>query len=438
MEPYQFTSHGMNRVSSILKGIVKSNLFKSLSIYTIAKFANAAVPFLLLSFLTTRLSPTDYGIITMFATVQAFLFPILGVNLEAAIARKFYSEDTDLSIYIGNCLMIFFGTTILSFLGFLIFSDLIETYTQVPRDWVLLIPLVCATQFLGTLILVLWQVKEKPIKYAGFQLSQSLVNALLTVLFILVLSYTWEGRLLAISISTVLFGLITIYIFWKQNLVKFVLNLGYLKHAIKYGGGLVPHAIGGMLIVMTNRIFLTKMVSIEESGMYGVANQICSVIGFLTLSFNNAYVPWLFKKLTKNTEEDKIKIVKLTYAYFVIIIMIGLAYFFLQPLFFKYFVGARFLPALSYSFWIMLGFVFQGMYFMVTNYINYAEKTHLQALVTICVGLLNIPLNYFCILYFGAIGAAISYAGIFFLFFIFTWILSIRIYPMPWLKVGKI
>jgi len=108
------------------------------------------------------------------------------------------------------------------------------------------------------------------------------------------------------------------------------------------------------------------------------------------------------------------------------------------PIIFKYFVGAHFAPALQYCFWITLGFVFQGMYFMVTNYINFAEKTHLQALVTICVGIFNIPLNYFCIRYFGAMGAAISFAAIFFMFFVFTWLLSAKVYHMPWLKMIRI
>jgi O-antigen/teichoic acid export membrane protein len=157
---------------------------------------------------------------------------------------------------------------------------------------------------------------------------------------------------------------------------------------------------------------------------------------FLTLSFNNAYVPWLFRKLTENKEGEKARIVRFTYIYFVGIIIIGLAYFLVQPLIFKYFIGKEFLPALRYCFLITMAFAFQGMYFMVTNYINYAEKTYLQALVTIFVGLLNIPLNYLCIKYFGSIGAAISFTLIFILLFITTWLLSARVYKMPWLKMS--
>lgn len=419
-------------IKNSYKRFITSSLIRSSGVYTIASFTNAAIPFVLLPLLTTHLTPSDYGIITMFATVQAFLYPFIGVNLEGAIARKYYSKDTDFSIYIGNCILIYCCTTIIVTCLIFLYSSSIESLTKIPRAWIHIIPIVCAAQFLGSLALVLWQVKEKPLKYAGFQISQSLVNTILTIIFVIILSYNWTGRLIAISFTTTFYAILCIFIFWKQKSIKFIINSTYIKHALKYGGGLVPHAIGGILILMTNRIFLTKMVSIEESGIYGVANQICCVISILTLSFNNAYVPWLYKKLAENKFTNQLKIVYLTYSYFICILLIGLVYYLLQPIIFKFFIGIKFISALRYCFWITLGYIFQGMYFMVTNYIGYAEKTHIQALITIAVGLINIPLNYIFILYFGALGAAISFATIFCLFFVFTWLLSAKVYPMPW------
>lgn len=427
----------MGKVNSITRRILFSGLFKSLSFYTIASFANAAIPFLLLPVLTTRLTPVDYGIITMFATVQGFLLPILGVNLEGAVVRKFYSNDTDLGLYIGNCLLISFSSTLVCFSLIYFFKGVISNYTKIPEEWILLIPVACVAQFLCTLALSLWQVKERPLKYATFQILQSFVNATLTIVLIICFSYNWPGRILAIVFSTIVFAIYGVFSFWKQNTVKIRFNLPYIKHALNYGGGLVPHAIGGMLILVTNRLFLTKMVSIEESGIYGVAAQVCSVITFLTVSFNNAYVPWLFKKLAGNEYHDRLKVVRLTYVYFIVILVFGFLYYLFLPYIFKYFVGIKFLSALDYCFWIILGLVFQGMYFMVTNYINFAEKTHIQALLTISVGIVNIPLNYICILYFGGVGAAISFALIFFLFFGLTWLLSSKIYPMPWLEFNS-
>ncbi|MEI7423449.1 MAG: oligosaccharide flippase family protein [Prolixibacteraceae bacterium] len=422
----------MNKITYYLKLIFKSNLFKNSSVYTIASFTNAAIPFLLLPILTKYLTTSDYGIISMFSTVVAFLIPFVGFNLDAAVTRRFYSKDTDLATYLWNSLLILISTTIFSIGLFFAFRNTIEIYTKIPVNWLLLIPVVASAQFLCSLNLVLWQVREKPFKYAIFQILQSALNASLTILFVVVLFNNWKGRILSIVISTSVFALIAVFVFWKQNDIKILFKYSYLKNALRYGGGLIPHALGGSLILLTNRFFLTKMVNIDESGLYGVANQICSIIPFITFSFNNAFVPWLYKKLAENKEIDKRNIVKFTYAYFVIILLFGLIYYLFQPLIFNIFIGKQFHTAIQYSLWILLGFAFQGMYFMVTNYILYSEKTHIIATITIFIGIVNIPLNYLLITLFGGIGAAISFAAIFFIYFIATWLVSAKLYPMPW------
>ncbi|MDR3133393.1 MAG: oligosaccharide flippase family protein [Prevotellaceae bacterium] len=413
-----------------IKQIVQSGLFKNSAVYTIAGFVNAAIPFLLLPVLTTYLTTADYGIITMYATVHAFLYPLFGVNMEGAVVRKYYARDTCFPAYIGSCMVILAATTAALSLLLFLFGNSIAEATEIPYEWILTIPVACVAQFFCALTLSLWQARQKPLLYSRFQILQSLANMLLSILFVVALSCRWRGRVEAILISSALFALAGAFILRRQKDIKISFTPAYVKHALRYGGGLIPHAIGGMLILMTNRFFLTEMVSIDASGLYGVANQVCMLVSLLTFSFNNAFVPWLFNRLSKN--EDKRLIVKLTYAYFAGISAVGLLYYLIQPLVFKLFIGAEFAAAAQYCFWIILGFVFQGMYFMVTNYINYAEKTYLQALLTISIGLVNIPLIYFFIKHFGAVGAAISFSAIFFLFFVATWVLSAKVYNMPW------
>ena len=422
----------MHKLFNYLSLIIKSDLFKNSSIYIIASFSNAVIPFLLLPMLTHFLTKLDYGIITMFVTVVALVLPLVGFNLDAAVTRRYYSKDTDLSIFLWNSLFIFFTMSLFCFILFYFFKDSIGFYIDIPENWVLMIPLVASATFLSNLALVLFHVREKPIKFATFQVTQSILNASLTTIFIIILLYGWTGRILSIIISTSIFSCISIFLLFKNKDIKFVFNFSYIKYAISYGGGLIPHAIGASLILLTNRFFLTKMISIEESGLYGVANQICSIVPFITISFNNAYVPWLYRKLSLNNEIEKIKIVKLTYAYFFFIITFVLTFYLVQPLIFHVFIGEKFQNAIQYSFWILLGFAFQGMYYMVTNYILYSEKTYTLAAITISIAIVNIPLNYYLIDYYGELGAAISFAIIFFLYFIITWFISSKIFEMPW------
>jgi len=69
---------------------------------------------------------------------------------------------------------------------------------------------------------------------------------------------------------------------------------------------------------------------------------------------------------------------------------------------------------------------------MVVNYIFYVKKTYILAWVTFFSAGINIILNYFFIKANGAIGAAQATTITFFVQFIIVWILSAKVYKMPW------
>ena len=83
--------------------------------------------------------------------------------------------------------------------------------------------------------------------------------------------------------------------------------------------------------------------------------------------------------------------------------------------------------------WIAFSFAFSGMYFMVVNYIFYMKKTAVLAYVTFAVGLMHVGLSYLLIQHNGAIGAAQATSISTFIGFILVWILSDKVYKMPWL-----
>ena len=174
------------------------------------------------------------------------------------------------------------------------------------------------------------------------------------------------------------------------------------------------------------------MVSVASTGLYSVGFQIGMIIGILEDAFNKAYVPWLFERLKRDRYNDKIMIVKLTYAYFAVIICLALALGVIGPWFLSFFVGPQFGGSGQFVLWIALGFAFNGMYKMVVNYIFYVRKTSMLAWVTFSTAIVSIVINYFAIKYLGAIGAAYTYALISFITFLLVWVLSNRVYHMPW------
>ena len=415
-----------------------SSLVRSSGIYTFSSIINSAIPLILVPILTRKLTPADYGIVAMFQLAVSVILPFIGMNLEGSIARKYYDKDgTDFPTYIGTCiLLVLCSFIVISGLSF-VFINQIQRITQIPQEWLKYLFLVAICQFITSLILVIYQVSVQPVKYGIFQIAQSLVNFCLTVLLIVIINKTWQGRVEAQIITGVTFALVSLILLWKTNLIQFNIQKKDIKYALSFGVPLIPHAIGAMFFSAIDRFFLTNLIGLEQTGNYTVAFQIGAVLSLFTVAFNNAYVPWLFENLNKNDKRIKIRIVKYTYLYFLLLIVAAFLLILIFPILVMIFIGSAFKSINVYSTFIVLGFVFQGMYFMVTNYIIYAKKTYLQAAVTISVSLIKIPITYFLILWFGAIGASISYSITFFIFFVATWVLSAKVYKMPW-KMIKI
>ena len=70
------------------------NLFRTFSAYTLLGFLNAGLGFLLLPVLTTYLSPSDYGIISLVNVYVSVLMPVLGLSTAGLATIEYYNTGT--------------------------------------------------------------------------------------------------------------------------------------------------------------------------------------------------------------------------------------------------------------------------------------------------------------------------------------------------------
>lgn len=282
------------------------------------------------------------------------------------------------------------------------------------------------------ILLTIFQVKIKPISYGIIQITHSLLSLSATLYLLFILSMTWESRIIGQLIAGLFIVIISIIIISKKRYLSFDFSKEDFNYAISFGAPLIPHAIASVGLIVVDRFFLTLLINVEATGIFTSAYQLGAIISLITVSFNNAFVPWLFENLNKNKLAVKIKIVKLTYMYFLFIIVLCFALIFVFPAVIQIFVGEKFYSIKQYSYILILGFGFQGMFFMVTNYLYYIKKTFLQSLISIFIIIIKLPLTYFLIIYFDVVGAAWSFLITYFLFFIITWIVSYKMFDMPW------
>jgi O-antigen/teichoic acid export membrane protein len=368
---------------------------------------------------------------TLLLSITSFF---TGLSVHGAINRAYFDEKiNNHKEYVWNSLIILFISSSFAFLLYNLLANYISKFTGVPISWIWTVVLVSFFQFVINCLLAIYQAQLLAFKYSKIQIGHSLVNALLTILFVIILLLGWKGRLLAQILSVLFFGIIAFFILYKHYTEKKI-NLYYIKHALKFGVPLIPHTIGGVLMTLTDRFIINNLLGLEKVGIYMVGLQLGMVLAVITESFNKAYAPWLLEKLNQNNEDIKRKIVVFTYIYFFCIIFLACLLFFILKILFPIFVGEKFLKAEKVILWILLGNAFGGMYFMVTNYIFYAYKSHILAIKTLVVGILNVPITFYLVKLNGEVGAAQGFLIVNILSFLFTWVLSARVYPMNWLR----
>jgi len=422
-----------NAGNQYFRRVYRSALFQAAGIYSTTNAINSAIPFLMLPILTRYLSPQDYGIVAMYGVLLGIVSAFTGLSIQGAIGRQYFERDQiKFPKYITNCLYILIVSSIVTGIFLWCCSDVISKATDFPSSWLWAVVVVAVCQFMTLIVLTLWQVQVKPIVYGSFQILLTITNIGITILLVVWLNMNWQGRVLAQVFTFIIFAVIAGLLLLRGNWLSRGFESGYVKKALSFGVPLIPHTLGALVICMTGRILITNMVGISDTGIYTVGTEIGMAIGMLQNSFNQAWVPWLFERLKIGDVEVKQRIVKITYLYNLLILIAALILSYVAPFLLKHLVGKEFIGASKYVLWIALGYAFNGMYKMVAGYIFYVQKTYILAWITFFTALLNLVLSYILIRINGPLGAAQGTMVAFLISFILTWILSAKVYEMPW------
>lgn len=413
------------------------SFFKGASVYLVSNIINAVIPFLLLPILTRYLTPAEYGQIAMFNSLLAGIGTFIGLNSVGAVQRKFYDaevNETVLKEFNGSCFQILAFSSAIAFIFFAIFEKQLSDFLTIPSSWILASVGISALGFVASMRLSQWQIRSQAKLFGFLQVSSSLINILLSLLFVIVLTKGAQGRIDAQVITAIITALVAIVWLYKDKLLRILSwRPNYIKELLVFGIPLIPHHIGFFLIGAVDRFVINDKLGLTQTGIYMIAVQLSSAMNILFDAINKAYVPWLFKRLKQNNSQEKKRIVKFTYLSFITVLLLAGLVYLISPFFITLIAGEEYKSAGEIIGWLCLGHAFGGMYLMVTNYIFYAKRTGQLSLVTISTGLMNMVLLLILVSQFELVGAAISFAIAKLFQFLITWALAARSVVMPWL-----
>lgn len=407
--------------------------------YSAFNVANAAVPFLLLPILTAYLLPEAFGVLSLVMMLQALMLPVISMGAQGLVTIEYSKLSQDefkqfVSSIVWLPVIGFFVVIPLLFF----FSTPLASLFNIPEFWVTASAVFVLLQALTILMPVLFQAKQQLMAYGMYKIGMTLVNILLSLYFIIALKHGWEGRLWGLLGSLLIFNVVSLVILFREGLLGLHISSTYMLEAIGFGIPLIPHAVSGIMLSMADRVFLVNLASKEAVGIYSVAYQIASAVMIIMSSVNQAWAPHLFAQLNSApTIEKKQKLVKNTYKIMAFMLLGALVFIGLVPILYHFFIAKIYVKGQPVAMLIALALLFQGFYFMVTNYIFYVKKTYLLSIMTAISALIVMLLNYILIPIFGIFGSAYAMLISWLILFLLAWWLAQRVYPMPWsLKVG--
>ena len=425
----------------MLKKALNSSLLTGSAVYLFSNLLAASIPFALLPILTRYLSPAEYGQIAIFQTLLAGLGAFVGLNAQGAAGVKYYDAHLakpELKYYIGNCFLVLAVTTVLVFVGALVFRRSLVGWLAIDAQWLFLSVVVSSAAFIVSMRMGQWQIRKQAQRFGAFQVTQSLINMLLSLLLVVYFLQGAAGRLWVLSGVPIAFALVALVLLYKDDLLGFAWRPGYLREILAFGVPLIPHTAGLFLLASVDRFVINAELGLAQVGIYMVAVQLVSVMALVFDAINNAYVPWLFERLKRNNLAEKQQIVRWTYGYCLALLGVVALAFVIGPPLLVLIAGEKYRAAGDVVGWLALGQAFNGMYLMVTNYIFYSKRTGLLSVATITSGMINVGLLLLLIAAMGIKGAAIAFAISTALKFLLTWFVSNLRHPMPWFALRTI
>jgi O-antigen/teichoic acid export membrane protein len=420
--------------------IFKRKVFRHSAVYLVANLLSAAIPFVLLPVLTRHLAPAEYGKVAMFQTFLAALAAFTGLSVHAAAKRKYFDEgvtSTDMKDFISSCMQLLVVSTVIVLLIVAAFGRPLSDILSVDRSWLLVAVLVSGCGFIVQIRLGQWQVKQRPFPFGLLRTLQSLINAAASVWLVVWLMMGPEGRYFGITLSASLAAGIACYSLYREGLIGLVWRPKLLREAAAFGIPLIPHVCGIFLLSLVDRFIVNNELGVDQTGIYMVAVQLTMAMELVFDAMRSAFVPWLYGRLRSGDEKVKRSIVRGTYIFDATLVVIVVGAFLIGDHLVAFIAGESYESA-GEIFWILvMGQAFNGMYQMTSVYIFYSKRTLAVSFITLSVGACNIVLLLILTERFGLVGAAAAFALSMALRFLLSWLVSSRVYPMPWISSMK-
>lgn len=269
-------------------------LVSQIGVYGFGNALQRLGTFVLLPVYVARLTPEEYGVLTLASLIPFALPPILSLGLSHAITR-YYHEWVRSGVAAGNLGMVWLiavgcmllATLVLDLAGGLVLDQVI---TQAPYQPYLRLAMWWA--FFSGLSLCpfcLLRVREQSTAFVLVSTAAFFLGTGLNIWAVLA-GQGVAGVLRMQVLSNAVVGILLTA--WYLRQVSFVLHGRSFLQAIRFSLPLVPSSVLEVVGHRADRIFLDRWASLSDIGLYTLANQVGQAVKFFYDSVKPAWVPF--------------------------------------------------------------------------------------------------------------------------------------------------
>tara|TARA_R110002049_G_scaffold69711_3_gene180526 strand:+ start:7522 stop:8751 length:1230 start_codon:yes stop_codon:yes gene_type:complete len=384
-------------------------------LYLFSDVFSKALPFLLLPFLTRIFSTEQYGELTEFTVVYNICF-MLGAFSCQTFFRKLFFENNDmggryLSLLISPLIITI--TTVIVLNAVIYFTTLLSSITF---NLTLFVAVSVFSQIIIRVTMTYFNCSLKATNYMALNVFATLVNLIVTYIFLYLIASSFNGRVMAIIISPIIVFPLAIAIYTVKNKTKWIVRKEYIREHFCFAIPLVPHQIMSWFRISFDRIIISSTFGLSTLGEFSVNSQLAMVIFVLFTSINQGLAPRLLK-LYKNENSNMFRS---TLKYLLIFIVIFVLIFPVIIMIAPYVIGEGFEVDYLVISTLSVAYLFNGFYFIFTHYLIQNGHGFVLSKVTIFTGLIHVLIIYLLIPVYGVNSVLIASIVSYFAAFILT------------------
>ena len=201
--------------------------------------------------------------------------------------------------------------------------------------------------------------------------------------------YKYEFRVSSPIFVTTFIGIILYLNTYKQADYKFTTK--YWKYALVLSIPLLPHYLSIKILNQVDRVMITQMVGLSETGLYNLACTVSNLMIIATDAINRSMCPYVYKSI-KN--KNILPVRKMTSSILLVVMVVSFLEMLIAPELIKIFATDDYLDAIYVIPPVAMSIYFIFLYVVFANVEFYFEKTIFATIVSGIAAVMNIGMNY--------------------------------------------